>query len=547
MRLGIDFGTTRIVLAAADRGNYPIVQFESPDGDVRDWFPPLVAARGNERRYGWQAWDLQADPEWTIVRSVKRILSHAGPQTELELGDTVTPLQTVLQELTTELRVQIQERSNAPGDLSKLEVHLGVPANANTNQRFLTAEAFRWGGFDVLGLLNEPSAAAIEYAHLNPVSDPTQERYVLVYDLGGGTFDVSLVRLLGSEQTVLSSEGISTLGGDDFDDLLAESSLEAAGVPEEEREEMSQTEWFRLREECRQKKEGVKPNSRRIIIDLAQVREGWDAVSVPVDDFYERSRPAVDETLHAVEDLLNRNGFQLDGSGTEDRRIETVYVAGGGSELPLVPRGLRESFGRRVRRSAHGRSSTAIGLAVQADAAKGYVLRDRFTRYFGVYREGDSGREITFDPLFWKEAALPASGEEPLRIQRSYQPVHNVGKFRYLECSHLTPEGQPAGDITLWDEIVFPFDPGLRGQNLGGAHIEWCDAARGQTIEETYTCDSSGKLAVRIGNLTAQYADDFRIGRWASSDNRLKPGRRGAARKGRSGRASKSARSAGKP
>ena len=541
MRLGIDFGTTRIVLAAADRGNYPIVQFESPDGDVRDWFRAGRRARPAPL-HGWQAWDLQADPDWTIVRSMKRILSHAGPQPRTEPACGVP--QTVLQELTTELRCRCRNAQRARR-LVELEVHLGVPANANTNQRFLTAEAFRWGGFEVLGLLNEPSAAAIEYAHLNPVDDASQARYVLVYDLGGGTFDVSLVRLVGSEQTVLSSEGISSLGGDDFDDLLAESALESAGIPEDEREAMTQAEWFRLREECRQKKEGVKPNSRRIIIDLAQVREGWDAVSVPVEDFYERSRPAVDETLHAVADLLHRNGFQVDGVGTDDRRIETVYVAGGGSELPLVPRGL-PSFGRRVRRSAHGRSSTAIGFGRAADAAKGCVLRDRFTRHFGVYREADSGREITFDPLFSKEAPLPAAGEEPLRIQRSYQPVHNIGKFRYLECSHLTPEGRPAGDITLWDEIVFPFDPSLRGQDLGATHITWSQAACSQTIQETYTCDASGKLAVRIANLSSDYADDFRIGRWASSTARLKPGRRGAARKGR-GSSTKSSQSARKP
>ena len=75
MRLGIDFGTTRVVVAAADRGNYPVVQFEAPDGSVRDWFPPLVAARGGERRYGWDDWLLQAEPGWTIVRSLKRILA----------------------------------------------------------------------------------------------------------------------------------------------------------------------------------------------------------------------------------------------------------------------------------------------------------------------------------------------------------------------------------------------------------------------------------------------------------------------------------------
>ena len=540
MRLGIDFGTTRIVVAAADRGNYPVVQFESDDDSTRDWFPPLVAARGQERRYGWDAWALQADPEWTIVRSLKRILQDAGPRTEIELGDAVVPLRQLLGEMTGALRQALLESSNLPAkEGEKLEVQLGVPANANTNQRFLTSEAFRWGGFEVLGLLNEPSAACIEFSHLNPQPEG-EERYLLVYDLGGGTFDASLVRVAGTQHDVVATEGISTLGGDDFDDVLAEMALESIGRSEEDREGLSQAVWFRLREECRQRKESVRPNSRRIVLDLEWVHEGWGEARVSVADYYDRCTPAADETLHAVDDLLGRCGFAPDGSAEDEKKLEAVYVAGGGSELPMVPRGLRDKFGRRVRRSAHGRQSTAIGLAIQADETKGYVLRDRFTRYFGVWRERDHGTGILFDPLFWKDAALPASGEEPLTIVRDYQPTHNVGHFRYLECSHIAEDGQPAGDITLWDEILFPFDPGLKDNaELSSVGVGWNEAACGQTIQEVYTCDASGRLGVKIRNLTSDYERDFRLGRWAASDKRLKPGRRGSATPKRKRKAAK--------
>ena len=82
MKLGIDFGTTRIVVAAADRGNYPLVPFESPDG-VYEWFPPLVAIRGSERRYGWDARAVQGghaegEPGWVVLRSLKRYLEAIG-------------------------------------------------------------------------------------------------------------------------------------------------------------------------------------------------------------------------------------------------------------------------------------------------------------------------------------------------------------------------------------------------------------------------------------------------------------------------------------
>src|ERR1700733_6262130 len=100
MKLGIDFGTNRIVVAAADRGNYPLVSFESPDGTNPDWYPSLVAIHGEERRYGWHAWEKQGDESWTVVRSIKRLLEDAGPQTQLDLGDRRGALNSLLESLT---------------------------------------------------------------------------------------------------------------------------------------------------------------------------------------------------------------------------------------------------------------------------------------------------------------------------------------------------------------------------------------------------------------------------------------------------------------
>src|SRR5581483_4098974 len=112
----------------------------------------------------------QSDPEWTIVRSLKRVLQDAGPNTILEMGEQRIPLFQVLCEMAGALRALLPQE--------KLEVMLGVPANANTNQRFLTVEAFRSAGCDVIGLLNEPSAASIEFGHKTKISG-----VILVYDL----------------------------------------------------------------------------------------------------------------------------------------------------------------------------------------------------------------------------------------------------------------------------------------------------------------------------------------------------------------------------
>jgi molecular chaperone DnaK (HSP70) len=510
MKLGIDFGTTRIVAAAADRGNYPLVGFESSDGQAREWFPPLVAIRGNERRFGWSAWAVQADREWTVLRSLKRLLKRAGLRTQLELNGRTIPVMEMAIGLLTVFRQQLRQASTLSLDRGEaLEVMVGVPANANSNQRFLTAEAFRAAGFHVMGMLNEPSAASVEFGHRQRAQHKGQpRRSLLVYDLGGGTFDASLVEMEDDTHTVVASAGVSDLGGDDFDQILAKLALETAGRTDE-RESLSDAESFRLLEECRERKESLNPNTRRIVADLDRVREGWGEVSIAVAPYYELCRPLVEGTVEVVQELL---------AGNPDQSIETLYVTGGGSELPAVARVLKETFGKVVRRSAYMRSATAIGLAIGADARSDYVLRDRFARYFGVWREADHGRAATFDLLFPRGLELPRRGAPPLRVVRSYRPVHNIGHFRYVEAAGIGEDGQPSGDLTLWDDIQFPFDPALRGaDDLTLVDVRRKGEGAGSEVEEEYSCDASGIVKVTIWNRSAAYRREYTLGRWASS------------------------------
>jgi len=520
MRLGIDFGTTRIVAAVVDRGNYPVVSFEGAEGETRDWYPPLLAVRGEERRYGWEAWQAQQSSDWTIVRSLKRYLDDAGPLTSVEIDGQRTEMLRLLTELASSLKEALELRSSlrfTPGE--PLEIMLGVPANANGNQRFLTMEAFRQAGYSVLGLLNEPSAAAIEYTESGRAApSKSDKRTLLVYDLGGGTFDASLVRTEDQIHSVIASESVPTLGGDDFDIALAEMALDKAGVSVDERNSLTQAEWFRLQEECRQKKEALYPNTRRIVVDLEAVRDDWEPVTVLVADYYAVCLPLVEETVYAVRDLLASQSIEPDA----------LYVTGGGSELPLVPRALRETFGRRVRRGSYTHSATAIGLAIQADEQAEYVLRDTFTRYFGVWREADGGHTILFDPLFAKGTPLPLADDPPITVSRSYHPVHNIGHFRYLECSHRADDGRPLGEITLWEEIFFPFDPELRNHpQLETVDVGRSHQVQGESITEMYACDNAGAVTVTVANDSAGYERRYRLGRWSVPDKPLRPGRRG--------------------
>ena len=521
MKLGIDFGTNRIVVAAADRGNFPLVSFEAPDGATSDWFPSLIAVHDDERRYGWDAWESQTDHDWTIIRSIKRLLEDAGPQTLLDLGVQRVRIREVLGGLAAALFAALRERSNLHiAAHEPMQAVLGVPAHANSNQRFLTVDAFRAAGFEVLGVLNEPSAASIEFGHRQRQNKATPET-ILVYDLGGGTFDVSLVTLDEHVHHVVASDGISTIGGDDFDHILADLALDAAGVDFSTKDSISPAEWFRILEECRVKKEALNPNSRRVVVDLEQINPDWGSVQIAVSDFYEDARPLMEETIEVAEQLIKKH---------QEGDFEALYITGGGSELPLVARVLREKFGRRVRRSAYTRSATAIGLAIQASQPETYRLSERLTRYFGVWRESNSGSRVVFDALFAKGLDLPGQGQPPIEIRRSYQPVHNIGHFRFLECSHRSHDGSPSGEVTLWDEIWFPFDPALaNSEPLEGLPVTHSAAVHSQEIEELYQCDSAGSITVTISNAASGYSRTYRLGHWNREQGVVKKLRRRSA------------------
>jgi len=148
MRLGIDFGTTRVVVALVDRGNFPLVSFEAPDGQTHDWFPPVAAVNGEQRVYGWEAIAVQEDEDWTVLRSLKRYLRSANPHTLVPVAGQQIPLRQLMVEMMLSLKAQLLHHSNvgsdgpesggAPESQEKFDVMLGVPANANSNQRFLT-------------------------------------------------------------------------------------------------------------------------------------------------------------------------------------------------------------------------------------------------------------------------------------------------------------------------------------------------------------------------------------------------------------------------
>jgi molecular chaperone DnaK (HSP70) len=512
MSLGIDFGTTHTVVAFSDRGNFPLVTFELDSGESVDAFPSVVAARDGELRYGLDALAVAGEEDWTQARSFKRLLArHSLRQGgTVPLGGREVGLPELLTGFLSALNHALRTRSTLPRALKRaerLEAVVASPANAFCTQRFVTLEAFRAAGFSVKAMLNEPSAAGFEYAHRHARTLTSQREHVLVYDLGGGTFDASLVQMTGARHDVVQTAGLAELGGDDFDDVLLGLAAQAARF-----DAAALSPWYRRRllDACRAAKEQLTANSRRVSVDLESALGAKAPVSVvtlPVAEYFAACQPLVDRTVEAMQPLLKR----LPGDDASLDGVAGLYVVGGGSSLPVVTRTLRDAYGRRVYRSPHPHGAVAIGLAIAADAEPRYELSDRFSRSFGVFREASGGRAATYDTIFGQDAALPRPGAAPLEVVRRYRAAHNVGHYRFFECAGFDARGNPQGDIAPLTSVYFAFDASLRGQPLDAVPVRRLEG-EGPLITERYTLDERGLVEVAIVDETTGFTARHTLG-----------------------------------
>ncbi len=529
VRLGIDFGTTRTVVAVCDRGNYPVLSFAGPRGESLDWYPTLAAFNGRKWVFGLHAKAVENDPKWTVLRSFKRMLSRpeVSPSSTMKVRGEEISLLDLLVSFVSALKHDILSGSNLPiatEPNEDIEVFVATPANAHNTQRLITLEAFRRAGFRVLAMLSEPSAAGLEYAHRYRNTINTKRENILVYDLGGGTFDVSLVRMAGKQHDVLETAGLAQLGGDDFDNVLFRLALKAKNITEGQ---LSHPSSAKLARECQIEKERLHPNSRRLTIEVGACLspderqalniQADETVSLTTETFYQSCTPLIEDTLR----LLNRTvdpkrrwtkeppGALLDQAG-----VAGIYVVGGGSALPKVGRALKERFGRRVHRSAHPSASTAMGLAIAIDEQAAFEVNEQLGRNFGVFREAHGGRVVSFDPLLVANTSLPTHTEAPYRLQRTYRAAHNIGHFRFIECGWLEDTGVPAGDITPYADVLFPFDPELRRDSLDLSAVPVIrTTAPGPLIQEQYALNNAGIIEVTITDLDTGYRASHRLSR----------------------------------
>lgn len=517
MDLGLDLGTTRTVVAQADRGNYPVLSFPDEHEDEHDHVPTVVADDGGRLVFGFAAL-AAARRGAPLLRSVKRALGDPGVSagTTVRVGQRELPLLEVLTGFFAHLRAAVDAAADRSPAAEAPRTVLGVPARAHSAQRFLTLEACRRGGFDVVGMVNEPSAGSLEFAHRQARSVTSRRDHVLVYDLGGGTFDASLLRLDGTRHEVVESYGVERLGGDDFDALLADLALERAGGS---RWSLGEAGWAELLDEARRAKEALTPQTRRVGLEVPDGDPGTTSapsggttlVTVDVADFYDAATPLVERSADAMAPLVALlPAASGAGDGEDLPGVAGVYVVGGATALPLVPRVLRARFGRRVHRSPLPGASTAIGLAIAADPRRPFSLRDRLSRGFGVFREAAEGTQVAFDPildrsLLTPEPVGPGDAQERLTVTRRYRAAHTVGWFRFVEYAGLDAVGQPRGDLAPAGEVLFPFDPALQQPGVPLHDAPVVRTEDGPLVEERYSVDPAGVVSVEVVDLTTGF------------------------------------------
>ncbi len=512
MRLGVDFGTTRTIVAAAMDGRYAVASFDV-NGEYREYLPSIAVLQNQQLRFGWDAVAAIEDDSsqvQIVLRSIKRVISA------LEVDALVPELApfeiTAIELLTaflTYVKKMVLHRSNLElNKRAKLTADISVPANANSRQRYLTLEAFKRAGFKTERMLNEPTAAAIEFAYQNrtAISDRSPKRYVVVYDLGGGTFDTTAVSLEGRSFELLVSEGIARLGGDDFDAAILDLAMEALGLPLPENRSLQE----RLLESCREAKESLRPTSRKLMVDLSRVIPDTTPAVLDVNDLYERCLPLVEQSLeliHSVFAALESHGIDP----LNPRELGGLYLVGGGVLFPLVGKELRNQFKRKIQLAPQPHAATAVGLAIAGDDQAGILVREATTRHIGVWREAEAGADKIFDIIL--EKGTRPENDAPLVVERVYHPAHDLGHLRFMECGTLGPDGQPTGDIMPWREVHFPYDPALAEvKDLAKHPPQRLDGLSPQEIVETYRYDTDGAVSVTIENRSAGYRHTFNLG-----------------------------------
>ena len=369
--IGIDLGTTHSLVAAVRHGVAECL----PDSHGRAILPSAVRyLDGGRRAIGAEALAAQADDPLNTVVSVKRLMGRALADVAghaklpyrfvdrpgMVAIDTRAGVKTPV-EVSAEILATLRQRAQDSFDSDELfGAVITVPAYFDDAQRQATKDAARLAGLNVLRLINEPTAAAVAYG-----LDNASEGLYAVFDLGGGTFDISLLRLTQGVFEVVATGGDAALGGDDFDAALAEWALAAAG-----RRASSAHDRRAVLVAARAAKEGLTTSTLQTL--ACALGDGPLRVAVTREQFEVLAKPLIDKAMASVRRVLRDAALVR-----ED--VEGVVLVGGSTRMPSVQRAVGEWFGRPPLTNLNPDEVVAVGAAIQANqlagnAADGEIL-----------------------------------------------------------------------------------------------------------------------------------------------------------------------------
>ncbi|TSC26631.1 TIGR02266 family protein [Corallococcus sp. Z5C101001] len=432
--IGIDLGTTNSC-AAFVRGNKPGVL---PSREGHNTVPSILAfnqrgrlvvghpAKGqmltNPRQTVYGAKRLVGRPYASpIVEQIKgrfhyEIAAGQAGEAAVRLGDRIYSLQQISALILREVREVAQNQLGQP--ISRAVIT--VPAYYNDNQRQAVREAGKLAGLYVERILNEPTAAALAYGYGKKLN-----QRVLVYDLGGGTFDASVLELHDTVYEVISTGGDTFLGGIDFDNAIVESLLEEFERQTGRAFQGDRVALQRINDAAERAKCALSERSEmRVHVAFVTMIDNkpYDLdVTLTRQKLIALTEKLVDRTVQVCEEVL-----QAKGLGPKD--IDEVILVGGQSRFPLVHEKITQFFGRPPSKGVHPDEAVALGAALLAHSLgqlEGVVLIDVLPMAIGVGLPG--GR---FKPVLERNVSLPASKVHTLSTHRDGQTELELTVFQ---------------------------------------------------------------------------------------------------------------------